>query len=193
MYLVSPRPRRCERFRNTLIFHGEEFLIPFPHPKLEGHPLSDIRVWLFNIFAAILPNLSSWRTISFPRRTLMYAVSSLCRLLLFLQSSKPQWGLYISAVVDSSQMYKCRRKKLKHCPHSDRGGEGGSPTPITRRTKPVEARRNVAYSRQVNGYVSHGQGPLMIRVAEHPKCRVSSYVECISLDSCEARRVLSVL
>jgi hypothetical protein len=40
--------------RNKLIFYGEELSAPRPTPKLEGHPLSAVRDFLFNIFVAIL-------------------------------------------------------------------------------------------------------------------------------------------
>jgi len=33
-------------------FYGEELLAPSPTPKLEAHPLSAVRNYLFNIFAA---------------------------------------------------------------------------------------------------------------------------------------------
>jgi len=35
-------------------FYGEELLAPRPTPKLEDHPLSAVRDYLFNIFAATL-------------------------------------------------------------------------------------------------------------------------------------------
>ena len=40
-------------FRNNASFFDEE-LTPRPTPNLEGHPLSDVRDCLFNIFAATL-------------------------------------------------------------------------------------------------------------------------------------------
>jgi len=41
-------------FRNKIRFYGEELLAPRPNPKLEDHPLSVTRDWLFNTFAATL-------------------------------------------------------------------------------------------------------------------------------------------
>jgi hypothetical protein len=38
----------------TWFFDGEALLAPRPTPKLEDHPLSAVRDWLFNIFAATL-------------------------------------------------------------------------------------------------------------------------------------------
>jgi len=35
-------------------FYGEEFLAPRPTPKMEDHPLSAVRDYLFDIFAATL-------------------------------------------------------------------------------------------------------------------------------------------
>jgi len=39
--------------RNMLSFYGEELLAPPPTLKLEDHPFSLVRGWLFNMFAAI--------------------------------------------------------------------------------------------------------------------------------------------
>jgi len=39
--------------RNMPNFYGEELLAPPPTLKLEDHPFSDVRDWLFSIFAAI--------------------------------------------------------------------------------------------------------------------------------------------
>ena len=39
-------------FHNKIWFYGEELLATRPTPKLEEHPLSDVRDCLFNIFAA---------------------------------------------------------------------------------------------------------------------------------------------
>jgi hypothetical protein len=39
-------------FRNMVIFYDEELLAPRPTPKLEDHPLSAVRYFLFNVFAA---------------------------------------------------------------------------------------------------------------------------------------------
>ena len=41
-------------FLNRIHFYSEEFLALRPNPKLEKHPLSVVRNYLFNIFAAIL-------------------------------------------------------------------------------------------------------------------------------------------
>ena len=41
-------------FRNRVRFYGEKLLAPHPKPKLEDHPLSAFREWLFNTFAATL-------------------------------------------------------------------------------------------------------------------------------------------
>jgi hypothetical protein len=35
----------------NIMFHVERLLAPRPTPKLEGHPLSAVRDYLFNIFA----------------------------------------------------------------------------------------------------------------------------------------------
>jgi hypothetical protein len=45
-------------FRNKLFFYGDEFLAPRPNPKLEDHPLSALRDFLFNTFESTLHN---WR------------------------------------------------------------------------------------------------------------------------------------
>jgi hypothetical protein len=64
---IRPGPRLFEHIRNKLIFYGEELLAPRPTPKLEDHPLSAVRVCLFNIFAATLhtwrasPPSATWR------------------------------------------------------------------------------------------------------------------------------------
>jgi hypothetical protein len=39
-------------FITSLYFYGEELLAPHATPKLENHPLSAVRDWLFNIFVA---------------------------------------------------------------------------------------------------------------------------------------------
>jgi hypothetical protein len=50
----SPGPRLSVwTIRNMIRFYGEE-LAPRPTPELQDHPLSAVRDWLFNIFAAIL-------------------------------------------------------------------------------------------------------------------------------------------
>ena len=41
-------------FRNIVRFYREELLALRPTPKLEDHPLSAVRDYLFNIFAATL-------------------------------------------------------------------------------------------------------------------------------------------
>jgi len=41
-------------FRNMIHFYGEELLAPRPSPKLKDHPLSAVRICLFNIFASAL-------------------------------------------------------------------------------------------------------------------------------------------
>ena len=49
---ISPGPRPCYMIHNMVRFYGEELLAPRPTPKLEDHPLSDVRDCLFDIFAA---------------------------------------------------------------------------------------------------------------------------------------------
>jgi len=51
---ICPGPRGFETFRNTLFFLRCGVVGPMPIPKLVGHPLSDVRDCLFNIFAATL-------------------------------------------------------------------------------------------------------------------------------------------
>jgi hypothetical protein len=51
---ISPGSRLCVVIRNLVISYGEELLAPRPTLKLEGHPLSAVRDWLFNVFAATL-------------------------------------------------------------------------------------------------------------------------------------------
>jgi hypothetical protein len=58
---ISPGPRLCMVFRNMVIFYGEELLAPRPTPKLEDHPLSAVRDW---IFAA---TLHIWRPFLHPQ------------------------------------------------------------------------------------------------------------------------------
>jgi hypothetical protein len=55
---IRPGPRLIDPFRNEFVFYGEGLLAPRPTPKLEAHPLSFVRGYLFNIFAA---NLQCWR------------------------------------------------------------------------------------------------------------------------------------
>ena len=51
---ISPGPRLSVwTIRNMIRFDDEE-LVPRPTPKLEDHPLSAVRDWLFNIFATTL-------------------------------------------------------------------------------------------------------------------------------------------
>jgi hypothetical protein len=50
---ISPGPTLSVwTFRNKICFYGESLLKPRPTPKLEDHPLSAVRHWLFHIFAA---------------------------------------------------------------------------------------------------------------------------------------------
>jgi hypothetical protein len=51
---VQVRGSVCEYFVTNIRFHGEELLAPRPTSKLEDHPLSAVRDYLFNIFAATL-------------------------------------------------------------------------------------------------------------------------------------------
>ena len=51
---INRSPRQVFMFRNKARFYGEELSTPRPTPKLEDHPLSAVRDWLFNIFAATL-------------------------------------------------------------------------------------------------------------------------------------------
>jgi hypothetical protein len=52
---ISPGPRLSSwTIRNTIRLDGEELFAPRTTPKLEDHPLSDVRDCLFNIFAATL-------------------------------------------------------------------------------------------------------------------------------------------
>jgi hypothetical protein len=53
---IRPGSRLLVYFSNRLIFEGEEMLAPRPTPKLKHHPLSAVRGYLFNIFAAALQN-----------------------------------------------------------------------------------------------------------------------------------------
>jgi hypothetical protein len=55
---IRPGPRPLLNFRNKIIFYGEGLLAPRPTPKLGDHPLSAVRDFLFNIFAA---TLHTWR------------------------------------------------------------------------------------------------------------------------------------
>jgi hypothetical protein len=51
---ISPGPRHLFMSRNYASFYVEELLGHRPNPKLEDHPLSAFRDWLFNTFAAAL-------------------------------------------------------------------------------------------------------------------------------------------
>jgi hypothetical protein len=51
---VQVRGFLYETFHNKIRFYAVEFLAALPTPKLEVHPLSAIRDWLFNIFASTL-------------------------------------------------------------------------------------------------------------------------------------------
>jgi hypothetical protein len=51
--MFNPGPRRSETLLK-LHFYGEGLLAPCPNSKLEEQPMSAIRKWLFNIFAATL-------------------------------------------------------------------------------------------------------------------------------------------
>jgi hypothetical protein len=51
---ISPGSILSVPFDNMLLCYGKKLLAPWPTPKLEDHPLSDVREWLFNIFAATL-------------------------------------------------------------------------------------------------------------------------------------------
>jgi hypothetical protein len=58
MIMIIHGPRRFQTFRNKKNVYGEGFSAPRPAPKLEDHPLSAVRVCLFNIFA---DTLRIWR------------------------------------------------------------------------------------------------------------------------------------
>jgi len=45
-------PRPCEMLRKVVFFYGEQLLAPRQTPQLEDHPLSAVRGFLFNTFAA---------------------------------------------------------------------------------------------------------------------------------------------
>jgi len=51
---INPGPRQVCMIRNKTSIFGEELSAPRPTLKLEDHPLSAIRDYLFNIFAATL-------------------------------------------------------------------------------------------------------------------------------------------
>jgi hypothetical protein len=61
---ISPSSRLIFMFHNRFIFYGEVLLAPRQTPNLEDHPLSSVRVCLFNVFAS---NLHSWRPSLYPR------------------------------------------------------------------------------------------------------------------------------
>ena len=48
------RSQMFRLFRNMTRFYGEKLLAPLSNPKLEDHPLSTVRGYLFNIFTATL-------------------------------------------------------------------------------------------------------------------------------------------
>jgi hypothetical protein len=48
----TPKVRPCEIFLNIISFKTEEFLAPHQKSKLEYHPLSAVRYFLFDTFAA---------------------------------------------------------------------------------------------------------------------------------------------
>jgi hypothetical protein len=53
--LLSPEEAsRMWILYNILFFHGEDLLAPRPPPKLEDHPLSAVRDYIFNVFTAAL-------------------------------------------------------------------------------------------------------------------------------------------
>jgi hypothetical protein len=54
-----------------LSFYGEELLAPRPTPKQEDHPLSVVRDYLFNVFAA---TLHIWRPFLHPQPDDAHAV-----------------------------------------------------------------------------------------------------------------------
>jgi hypothetical protein len=54
MHSISPVLRLTLWLFRNIRFYGEELLAPRPNPKLEDHPISAVRVCLFNIFAATL-------------------------------------------------------------------------------------------------------------------------------------------
>jgi hypothetical protein len=51
-------------FVTSLFFYGEELLAPRLTPKLEDHPLSAVRNWFLNIFAA---SDNTWRASLHPQ------------------------------------------------------------------------------------------------------------------------------
>jgi hypothetical protein len=51
---LSLRFPLCEDFLTRYVFYGEKSLVPRPTSKLEKYPLSAVRDFLFNIFAATL-------------------------------------------------------------------------------------------------------------------------------------------
>jgi hypothetical protein len=58
--------RLIDPFRKEFVFYGEGLLAPRPTSKLEDHPLSFVRGYLFNIFAVNL-QLEAIPTIRNPR------------------------------------------------------------------------------------------------------------------------------
>jgi hypothetical protein len=63
---VQVRGFVSEYFVTKIRFHSEELLAPRPNPKLEDHPLSAVRDYLFDIFAATL-NIGDRSSIRNPR------------------------------------------------------------------------------------------------------------------------------
>lgn len=53
---IRPSPMLCDIFRYVVRFNGQEVLVPCPTPKLEKHPLSAVREYLFSA-----ATLYSWR------------------------------------------------------------------------------------------------------------------------------------
>jgi len=60
-----PYPEPVWTILNAMCFYGEELLAPRPTPKLEDGPLSAIRDFLFDVFAATLHiggnNIPPWQ------------------------------------------------------------------------------------------------------------------------------------
>jgi len=61
-----PLSKPCWMIRNMVLFYGEELLTPRPNPKVKAHPLSAVRDYLFDIFAAAL-HIEGRSTIRNPR------------------------------------------------------------------------------------------------------------------------------
>jgi len=84
---ISPGPRPCFMIHNMIRFYGGELLAPRPTPKLEDHPLSEVRDCLFNIFAATVhtASRSSIRQLR-TRHAVVTGTHLLCTVLLLLLS-----------------------------------------------------------------------------------------------------------